>query len=156
MGCIPQEMLPLCGTEMSAAQTQRTPLQRNRQDHLSSRLRAYLSSATKGTGTFDELPQPDPPCVVKRARRHHELSHDQWDGKKPTSKHLACTAPRHTKKTVEKPLVFFRKYRCQTHFEFFYFSEKQITIIKERIWINRVSSEIMFSVFASRHCPVAR
>ena len=29
-------------------------------------------------------------------------------------------------------------------------------ILKERIWINRVISEIMFSVFASRHCTVAR
>ena len=36
------------------------------------------------------------------------------------------------------------------------FFETLITFMKERIWINRVSSEIVFSVFASRNCPVAR
>ena len=29
-------------------------------------------------------------------------------------------------------------------------------IMEERIWINRVISEIMFSIFAPRHCTVAR
>ena len=54
------------------------------------------------------------------------------------------------------PLVFFNWYLMPDTFSifFYFFSETIITIMKERIWINRVSSEIVFSVFASRHCPL--
>ena len=38
----------------------------------------------------------------------------------------------------------------------FFYQRLWITIMKERIWINFVSSEIVISVFSCRHCPVAR
>ena len=113
---MPQEMRPFGGTgkTVSAAQTQRTPLQRNRQDHLSSRLRASLSSATKGTGTFDELLATT--CSTMRCDTRTEtprtlprpVEREETNVKTPR---LQCTSS-HTK-TVEKPLVLFRQYRCQ-------------------------------------------
>ena len=94
--------------DVSASQTQRTPLQRNREDHLSSRLRASLSSATKGTGTFDELLATT--CSTMRCDTRTKtprtlprpVEREETNVKTPR---LHCTSS-HTK-TVEKPLVLF-------------------------------------------------